>query len=84
MLKLNRIPPHNASKKGKIICKMTGKTMKKMEYVSNKQKKEEILIPQGKFASDWFRCRSCGREVMMKTLTDTIKCSECGGTMDRI
>ena len=70
--------------KGKVIYEMTGQIMKKIEYVSNRQKKEEILVPQGKFASDWFRCRDCGREVMVKTLTNTVKCSECGGTMDRI
>lgn len=63
---------------------MTGKNMKKMEYVSKKQNRKGINIPQGQFASDWFRCRDCGREVMVKTLTNTVECSECGGTMDRI
>lgn len=64
--------------------RMTGQIMKKMEYISKNQKREVILIPRGQFASDWFRCRDCGREVMVKTLTNTVECSECGGTMDRI
>ena len=59
--------------------------------MSNKNKmncectKEErkIMVPKGQFQSDWFLCRNCGYEVRVLTLSNQIKCSQCGGTMDR-
>ena len=50
---------------------------------TEKTKEVKIMLPKGHFESDWFRCRSCGYVVRIKTLSDTIQCSECGGTMDR-
>ena len=75
-------PPIKDNRKEKPL-RMVGTRMKKIKYVSQKQTKKLVKIPNGKFASDWFVCRNCGYEVMIKTLTNTVECSECGGTMDR-
>lgn len=57
--------------------------MEKILYEAKKRTTEKINLPRGNFSSDWFKCKSCGYEVMVKTLYDTIECSECGGDMER-
>lgn len=35
------------------------------------------------FASDYFKCESCGYTVRMLVRGDTAHCSQCGGIMHR-
>ncbi|MBD5526772.1 MAG: hypothetical protein HDR04_20710 [Lachnospiraceae bacterium] len=52
----------------------------------SKQRKEtevNIIVPKGRFNSDWFKCLKCGREVQMLVLGNHATCSECGGMMVR-
>lgn len=58
--------------------------MKKMMIkVRANEKKETKKMPEMNFASEWFKCRNCGYTVRIKSLRDTARCSQCGGTMDR-
>lgn len=34
--------------------------------------------------SDFFKCGSCGYTVRMRVLGNTARCSQCGGTMQRV
>ena len=47
------------------------------------KEERKLMIPKGQFHSDWFECSKCGYEVRVLTLSNQIKCSECGGTMYR-
>ncbi len=61
------------------------KTMNNKMEMNCRHAKEErkLMIPKGQFHSDWFECSKCGYEVRVLTLSNQIKCSECGGTMYR-
>ncbi len=47
--------------------------------------KDKILVPAGRFASDWFKCSSCGFEEQKRipSWQNTSTCSRCGGTAYR-
>ncbi len=47
------------------------------------EKSVKITVPAGTAHSDWFLCRKCGYETMMKTLTNHPLCPKCGSLMDR-
>lgn len=58
--------------------------MKKMTIqVKRNEKKEMREIPAINFASDFFKCDSCGYTVRMLVRGNTAHCSQCGGTMYR-
>lgn len=46
---------------------------------------KKILVPTGSFASDWFKCSSCGFEErkLVPSWQSTSTCSQCGGTAYR-
>lgn len=56
--------------------------MRKVAVRKKKAKKD--AIPTGRLNSDWFKCTSCGYTVRMLSLRDFAKCSQCGGSMERI
>ena len=41
-------------------------------------------LPAIRVASDQFKCRSCGFVEYLRSLNNTAKCPQCGGTMDRL
>ena len=73
------------TKKGESLSKEAEKTMNNKMEMNCRHAKEErkLMIPKGQFHSDWFECSKCGYEVRVLTLSNQIKCSECGGTMYR-
>lgn len=48
-----------------------------------KETERKIMVPKGRFNSDWFECLKCGYEVRMLVYGDRATCSQCGGTMVR-
>lgn len=48
-------------------------------------KEKKLLIPVGRFASDWFKCSSCGFEErkLIPSWQNTSACTKCGGTAYR-
>lgn len=57
--------------------------MMKMTIKTINEKK--LLIPTGYFASDWFKCSSCGFEErkLIPSWQNTSTCTKCGGTAYR-
>ena len=57
--------------------------MKKITVKSIKE--EKLLIPVGRFASDWFKCSNCGFEErkLIGSWQNTSTCTRCGGTAYR-
>ena len=56
--------------------------MKKTITVKN-VKREKMNVVTSNFASDYFKCNSCGYTVRMLVRGDYATCSQCGGRMQR-
>lgn len=56
-----------------------------MKMTMKTTKEAKLLIPAGRFASDWFKCSNCGFEErkLIHPSQNTSTCSKCGGTAYR-
>lgn len=58
--------------------------MKQLKIRLESSSKRELKhLPNLSFASEYFKCESCGYTVRMLVRGDTARCSKCGGTMNR-
>ena len=56
-----------------------------VKMIDKTSKEKKILVPAGRFASDWFKCSNCGFEErkLIPSWQNTSTCSQCGGTAYR-